>query len=318
MPSVSEEKKVYEARVNRLVDTYSKVYFVGVNNVTSQQMHAVRRALRGKGEMLMGKNTLQKKILANRANKSDASENDKKVYDRFVRGGLISGNCGLIFTNEGQEIIRDIIQNNRVQAPARVGAISPVDVTVPAGNTGLEPTTTSFFQALNIQTKISRGTVEIIADHKVLSVGDKVDNSTASLLTKLKINPFFYGLSLQSVWDDGVVFSAEDLEFTDEKIAALFSEAASTMCAMSLGSGVPTEASFPFLMVDAFKNLLAASIATNFEFADFNGAQLKSDIKEGKFAAAAAPAGGAAAAPAAAQEESEEEEEDDMGMGGLF
>lgn len=34
----------------------------------------------------------------------------------------------------------------QVGAPARVGLVAPVDVTVPAGNTGLDPSQTNFFQ----------------------------------------------------------------------------------------------------------------------------------------------------------------------------
>lgn len=52
---------------------------------------------------------------------------------------------------------------SKVPAAARAGAIAPCDVTVPAQNTGLGPEKTSFFQALGITTKISRGTIEILA-----------------------------------------------------------------------------------------------------------------------------------------------------------
>ena len=34
----------------------------------------------------------------------------------------------------------------QVGAPARVGLVAPVDVVVPPGNTGLDPSQTSFFQ----------------------------------------------------------------------------------------------------------------------------------------------------------------------------
>lgn len=36
----------------------------------------------------------------------------------------------------------------QVGAPARVGLVAPVDVTVPAGNTGLDPSQTNFFQVI--------------------------------------------------------------------------------------------------------------------------------------------------------------------------
>ena len=38
---------------------------------------------------------------------------------------------------------------NKVKAPARAGAIAPVDVVIPAQNTGLGPEKTSFFQVIN-------------------------------------------------------------------------------------------------------------------------------------------------------------------------
>jgi large subunit ribosomal protein LP0 len=322
MPSITPEKVAYEVRLNKLFDTFSKVYFVTVDNVTSQQMHNVRRGLRGRGELLMGKNTLQKKVISKRASAEGASNNDKAIFEKFVKESLIHGNCGLIFSNDPIDQIREVITKNRIQAPARIGAISPVEVTIAAGNTGLEPTMTSFFQALNIATKIAKGTVEIVTDKKVLSVGEKVDSSTAALLTKLKINPFFYGLELRAVWDDGVVFSAADLEFTDSRIEELFGEAVGNMTALSLGAGIPTAASFPHLITDAFKNLLAVSLVTDYSFPEFGGADLKKAIKEGKVGggAPAAPAKGDSkpAAVAAAKAPEPEEEEDDIGMGLLF
>ena len=41
---------------------------------------------------------------------------------------------------------RDEIKKYVVGAPARVGLLAPVDVAVPAGNTGLDPSQTNFFQ----------------------------------------------------------------------------------------------------------------------------------------------------------------------------
>ena len=54
-------------------------------------------------------------------------------------------------------------------------------------------------QALNIPTKINRGTVEIVSDVKLITAGDKVGASEATLLSKLGIKPFSYGLVIQKV-----------------------------------------------------------------------------------------------------------------------
>jgi hypothetical protein len=42
--------------------------------------------------------------------------------------------------------LREEINKYKVGAPARVGLVAPNDVVVPAGNTGLDPSQTSFFQ----------------------------------------------------------------------------------------------------------------------------------------------------------------------------
>ena len=42
--------------------------------------------------------------------------------------------------------LRDEVAKYKVGAPARVGLVAPNDVIVPGGNTGLDPSQTSFFQ----------------------------------------------------------------------------------------------------------------------------------------------------------------------------
>ena len=64
-----------------------------------------------------------------------------------------------------------MILAEKVAAPARAGAVAPLDVYVPAGNTGMEPGKTSFFQALGVPTKIARGTIEITTDLKLVEAG---------------------------------------------------------------------------------------------------------------------------------------------------
>lgn len=320
---VSEEKKEYEVKMNALMDQYARVMFVTIENVRSQQIHNIRRELRGKGVLIMGKKTLQRKIVENRANRADASENDKAFFDKATKLDLLRYNTGLLFTNEDAATICDLLEKHRIQAPARVGAIAPVDVIVPAGNTGLEPTMTSFFQALNIATKITKGTVDILNDKQVVTIGEKVDNSTATLLAKLKIFPFFYRMEVKSMWDRGVVFDAADLSITETVVEQLLINGIQNISALSLGAGIPTEASLPIAVTDAFKKLVAASIATKYDFNDFGIGQSIKDAREGKLAvvAAAAPAA-AAAAPAAGKPapkaKAESSDDDDDGMGGLF
>lgn len=327
MPAaVSAAKLEQEANLNRLIDTYERMAFINLNNVTSQQMHKVRRDAIGKFEIVVGKKTTQKKIITIRAERKGASASDIAMAQQLAGENILSGNCALAFTNLPISAMEEVFDKYRMQAPARVGAISPVEVIIPAGNTGMEPTQTSFFQALNIMTKIAKGTVEIVSDKKVLSPGDKVDTSTAALLQKLKISPFWYKPEVLMVWEKGMLFQPEDLKLDDAAIEAAFTEGIANLTGLSLGSGVATELSLPHAIADGFKNLLAASVETDYEFTEFGGKEKRADIKSGKAQAAAAPAAAAAApkeekkAAAAKKVESEPEDDDDdmFGGGGLF
>lgn len=314
----SEKKVDYMARMGDLLSTYRRLIFCNVDNVQSQQMHNIRRGLRNKGVVLMGKNTLMRKTIRMRAESPDATEVDTQLLEKVVDAGRLVKNLGIIFTNEEFDVIQEVITKNRIQAPARVGAIAPLDVSVPAGNTGLEPGATSFFQALQINTKIVKGAVEIVTEKKVLTAGDKVDNSTAVLLQKLKIKPFFYGLAIEFVFDNGEVFGADILELKDDFFQECIEGAIKNITCLSLATGVPTEPALPHVVTEAFKNLLALSLGTEYTFDEFNGKEIVEAIKSGKCigAAPAAAAGGAAPAAAAAAPAPEPEEEDeDMGLG---
>ena len=85
---------------------------------------------------------------------------------------------------------RDIIGQFVVPSPAHVGVVVNTDITVPKGPTGCDPSQTSYFQTMEIPTKISRGQIEIQSDVHLVVKGDRVNSDQADLLAKLNIRPF--------------------------------------------------------------------------------------------------------------------------------
>jgi large subunit ribosomal protein LP0 len=51
----------------------------------------------------------------------------------------------MIFSNGDLADVKKILDSQVREAPARIGAIAPSDVTIPAGPTGMDPKQTSFF-----------------------------------------------------------------------------------------------------------------------------------------------------------------------------
>lgn len=302
-----DDKLAYFAKLKDLVETYPSIFIVNVDNVGSNQMHQIRQALRGKGQILMGKNTLVRRavrlILA-----------DNPDFERFLPH--VRGNVGFVFTSGDLKEIRDIILDNKVAAPAKAGAIAPNDVYVPAGNTGMEPGKTSFFQALNIPTKIARGTIEIVSDIHLVPAGQKVDASQATLLNMLNISPFTYGMKIIQIFSDGQLFSESVLNVSEDELLEKFMSGVKAIASISLAINYPTLASVTHSLVNSYKNLLAIALATDITF---EGAEkAKAYLENPEAFAVAAPAASDAPAAEEKKEEAakdEEESDDDMGFG---
>ena len=300
-------KANYFTKLENLLEEYPKCFIVGADNVGSKQMQEIRIALRGKAVVLMGKNTMMRKAIRGYMEKNPDLE-------RLLPH--IKMNVGFVFTKEELITIRDLLLANKKAAPAKAGAIAPVDVTIPAQNTGMGPEKTSFFQALQIPTKITKGTIEIIQDVPIIKVGDKVGASEATLLNMLKISPFTYGLLIQKVYDAGSIFDPEILDITDDDIKNKFMAGVANVAAVCLTINYPTIASVPHSIVNGMKTLLAVAAVTDITFKEAE--TLKEFLADPSKFAAAAPAAAAEAAPAAAaakEPEPESEEDDDMGFG---
>lgn len=261
-------------------------------------MQNVRIALRGKAVMLMGKNTLIRLVIREKA---------KENPSLLSLLPHVKGNMGFVFTNDSLTDVRTIIVENKVPAAARSGAISPIDVYVPPGPTGMDPGQTAFFQALNIATKIQRGSIEIVDTVHLIEAGDKITSSAVALLAKLGLKPFSYGLLVNQVYENGSVYAAAILDLNEDDLINKFMTAVGMIAALGITIGYPSTASVPFQMRDAFKKICAIGLTCGFEF------EMLKKLKEGASAAkaaAAAPAGG----DDAKGDDEEEEEESSEGM----
>jgi len=304
-----KDKDVYFKKLIRLLNEYPKIIIVGADNVGSAQLAKIRRAIRGRGEILMGKNTMIRKAIRGHL------ENNKSLEALLP---LVRGNVGFVFCKGDLSDIKKKITELKVAAPAKAGIIAPNDVTVPAGPTGMEPTMTSFLQALNIQSKITRGQVEIIQDVHLIKVGTKVGASEANLLAKLDIKPFSYGLSIVSVYDEGAIYDASVLDMTDDDVLKKFQNGVRNVAALSLAIHYPTVASVPHSLVNGYKRVLSIGLGTGYSFP--KAEEMKKNLANpgaNKPVDNKAPAKKVEekAPPKKKEPEPEPEEEADMGLG---
>ena len=151
--------------------------------------------------------------------------------------------------------------------------VAPIDVTIPPGPTGLDPSQISFFHALNMSTKIQKGQIEISKEFKVCTKGKKVGNSEAVLLQKLNIKPFAYGMEICYVFDEGTILTPEIFNMDPNSITEKFRSVATNMAALSLAIGQPNALSVPHMIVNSFKNLASIALESGLTFKQLSNLQ---------------------------------------------
>jgi large subunit ribosomal protein LP0 len=311
---LAKKQEYFDKLIDLCVNT-PKALIVSVDHVASKQMQDIRMDLRGKAVVLMGKNTMIRKAL-------DIAHPDHPDAGLDLLRASMKGNLGFIFaTNCEFADIRDTLNKFQLESAAKAGQVSMVDLDLPAGPTGMDPSQTSFFQTLNIATKIVKGQIELISAFPMLKVDEKVSAGAAVLLTKLAIRPFMYKMEIEMVYQNGSVFPAAVLDIKDDVLISKFLAGVNNMAAFSRELGIPTEAGLPHAFGNAFKNVAALIADVSFTFKEVE--EVKKFLDDPAAYAAANPGGGGGggAAPAAAAGGAKaaekkaavvEEEEEDM------
>lgn len=280
--------------INHLVDLFKKyknVAVIDVHHINDTQFQTMRKILRDKAVFRMSKKSLQL-----RAIEQFKSESKKKNLDDFAKH--IPGQSSLVFTNLDLFELKRIFHENEWMVPAKPNEITPVDIWVPAGDTGL-PTgqvISELNMTLRLPTRIMNDTIHIREDTRTHKAGDLVDVKQAAVLKKLGITPIESLIKIYFAWSDGEIIPEEilymDMEGFKQDFGRAYREALAILFKM------------PFYIEDMSEEYLrkAASEANNLNAIIF-GEKIQALIREEK--------------PKAEEKEPEEEEES-VGIGGLF
>jgi len=294
--SVRKKRKMtYWNKLEKALYEYKNILVISVDFVGSRQMQEVRLAIRGRGVIIMGKNTIMRKVIR------DNSEKNPKLEALLP---LIKGNMGFIFTNTDLNKMRKEVTSFKMPAAAKAGVLAPIDVTISPGPTGLDPGQTSFFQTLNIPTKIVKGCIEITSEIRLCIKNEKVSASAVALLSKLGMKPFEYGIEVNTVYEDGSVYDAAVLDLSEDELVARFGGAIAKIAAISFSLGEINEFTLPHSFGRTFQMIAAIALATDINFAEMDA--VKALLASGS--GSGGGGGGAAAAAAPVVEEEEEEE----------
>ncbi|MFW9937888.1 MAG: 50S ribosomal protein L10 [Candidatus Thorarchaeota archaeon] len=240
------------AQLVDLCNQYKTIAIIEVAKLNDKQIQEMRKILRGKAIIRMSKKNLQLRAIEKFKN-----ESKKKNLEELER--KIPGQAALCFTNMDIFELKQVFNNNLRMVPAKPDEITPVDIWVPAGDTGL-PTgqvISELNMTLRLPTRIQNDTIWVREDTQTHKVGDFVNVKQAAVLKKLGINPIKSLIRIKFAWSDGDIFS-EDIIYMDiEELQKDFILAYSSAQKLALEIGIIDDETIKPLMQKAYRESLA-------------------------------------------------------------
>jgi large subunit ribosomal protein LP0 len=209
--SYPARKKEFGEKLVNMMENSQKILVMNADHIGSRKLSELRKQFRGRARFLFGKNTLIRKMLRNYMRQTGRTEISSLLP-------TLRSNCCLVFLEHAREMSvfdmvklqNEIVAASRVTCVPRAGVIAPCDVVIKPMSTGLEPTRTSFFAAMNIATRIFRGQIEIVNRVLLIRRGERVGPSEAALLHVLGLKPFSYAMEPVAVYWDGECYPGRD------------------------------------------------------------------------------------------------------------
>jgi large subunit ribosomal protein L10 len=230
-------------KIGYLVSLFEKYEFVALlrtEQIGSKQFQIIKKALRPKAIIHMARNTLMERALKIAAEK-------RKGLDALIPH--VEGSCAFAFTNISPFELNDLLQQNKAKAPAKAGSVSPIDIEIPAGNTGFPPgPLISELGQVGLKTRVQGGSIWITADHVIVKAGDTVSRAQALVLSRLGLEPYVIWLKISVAYDSGTILSAEVFGITKSDILDQLHSGSQASLALALSIGYASDTTIPILL----------------------------------------------------------------------
>lgn len=235
-----EWKKSQVEELKQLFDKYPVVGVAELKNFSANLFADIRKLLADKAVVKVSKTRIFQKAL-------EQSKLKNSGLKDFTNDSI-----AVVFTEINAFELFSLIKKNKGDAPAKVGMISPVDIIIPAGDTGLPPgPALSDLKAAGLKVKLAGASIEISEDKVVCKKGEQVSEAVASVLSKLNIKPIKVKLNLTAVYENGELFKAEVLDFDEEQVFNNFVSARQNSFNLALNIAYTTSETIPLLLTKA-------------------------------------------------------------------
>ena len=264
MPKKENKTRVFE-KTQEYLKKFKNIIVTDVKDISTDKIQKIRHEIVSlkETETLCGKTTVIQKSIAALIEKGKLPKHLPKDQLQQLSDSMPGIHLLLIFTNKDLADIHAITSKYIIEKQAKPGQLSPVEIIIPAGPTGMDSSQIDYFQALKIPTKVMRNQLEITTATKILVPGQKITLSEINLMKKFNIRPYKHKMNIKKVLLNGKLYGEEILKVTDDYMKAKLEQGIKNVLGFSLGAHIPTAASAPHVIANAFRNICALSLGTN-------------------------------------------------------
>ena len=240
--------------ISELIKSNNTTAFCKLHKVRAAQLMQLRKNFKNDLTIRVVKNTLSKRGIAD-----SKVDNSEKLVD------AVSEQKAFIFTDMDPFKLFLLLEKGKVDLPARDGDIASGEITVPSGNTGMQPgPDLSAFKKFNIPTRINAGSIFVSQDTVVAKEGDSIKSSLAALLTKLDIKPIKAGVAIDLAYMDGLIYPAKDVAIDLNEYRSHLIQSFNNALNLALNEEYLTKETVPLLLAKAFTNSKNISIESDY------------------------------------------------------
>ena len=257
MPRHTDKRDAVE-ELKRVFKEYPTIGLAALYRVKANQLHEMRRKLRGTALLKVSKNALVKMALKELMENGEFKRSD--ALFKHLEGQNI-----LIFTKEDPFKLARMLDEVKIPSFARPGDIAPEDIVVQEGNTGLPPgPLVSEFNEVGLPARIVSGSIWISKTTVIAKKGDVISDKLASVLAKLGVKPVKVGLNLKVAYSDGLVYPVEMLKLDIESYKNELLKAWENAFKLALALKYLTPETLPRILVECYSTSLRLALSIGY------------------------------------------------------
>ena len=245
----SSWKKAQLAELTKLANEYPILAVVNLNTFPASLFQVLRKKLEGKAEIRASKTRVIRKALQN------SSIDSSKLND------YVQESVAIIFTSMDPFELYAFAKKNKGNVSAKEGDIAPVDIVVPAGDTGLPPgPALSDLKAAGLKVTVQGATISVVDDKVVTKKGEAVSAPVAGTLSKLDIKPMKVGMNIVACYENKEIYEASVLDIDIDELRAKFVSAYTGAFNLAFNTGYFIAETIPLLIGKAVREAKALAI----------------------------------------------------------